>query len=44
MWYVGKGDKGKMKMKRKIRDFLEMENFHLECGGEEWKIKYVLCV
>jgi hypothetical protein len=27
-----------------IRDFWEIDNSHLECGWEEWKNKYVLCV
>jgi hypothetical protein len=48
VWYVGKRDrKRRMRMRRrrrKIINFWEMENFHLKCGGEEWKNKYVLCV
>jgi hypothetical protein len=48
MWALcvvcGEGDRGRMKTRRKIRIFLKMENSHLECGGEEWIKKYVLCV
>jgi len=34
MWALcvvcGEGDRGRMKMRRKIRDFLKMENSHLD--------------
>jgi len=39
---VRKGDRGRRR--REIEDFWEMENFHLECGEEEWKNNNVLCV
>jgi hypothetical protein len=44
MWYVGKGDKKRRMRRRFIINFWEMENSHLECGGEEWRKKYVICV
>jgi len=39
---VGKG--GRERRRREIKDFWEMENFRLECGGEEWERKmYFVC-
>ncbi len=37
VWCVEKGDRGRRR--KEIKDFWEMENFHLECGGEEWEKK-----
>ncbi len=41
MW--GRGIKEVGRMKRFIRNFWEMEIFHLECGREEWKNMYFVC-
>jgi hypothetical protein len=39
---VGKG--GKKERRRFIKNFWEMENFHLECEGEEGKKIIIICV
>jgi hypothetical protein len=43
VWYVGKGDR-RRKSRRFIRNFWGVEKIYLECGKEESKKKYVLCV
>jgi hypothetical protein len=45
---MGKGDRGRRRSRKFIRDFWGVEKIYLECGREEWNIYiyiyiYIVC-